>query len=81
MKITLPIYIYIVSDKFGDFAYDVVKDPSDEVWIYGIKNSENKSVAFENDAYKLSRWCVENGLKLRIIKKEIEESFKLEEVF
>ena len=54
----------VVRDSHGNEYHAVYDDSCETIQICGMRNSENKAVYFECEAYHLPLWCSDNGLKL-----------------
>ncbi len=69
MKIKL--YIWIVENSHGDKSWDVTSESANDIFIQ-LENDQYETLHFENRAYRLEDWALNNNLKYKLIEKEIE---------
>jgi len=66
MEGKITIIYYLVEDKWGNRASVVCEDPSDDVELSdGIFDKDHQNLYSGDQAFKLTEWCINNGLKLK----------------
>ena len=62
--------VYLMIDSQGNKTGAIVEDPSDTVQVCGMHDQNGESLDFESDAYHIHSWCKDNGIELKVIKRE-----------
>lgn len=66
----IKIYIYTVKDHLNNISWAVCKETCADIML----SAETKDGVFwfENRAYRLEDWTLDNGFEFKLIEKEIE---------
>ena len=59
--------IYLMKDSQGNKASVTVEEGRKPAQICGMKDKEGKDLHFESDAYRISRFCNDNNIELKVI--------------
>jgi len=70
MKIKL--HVYVLTDCRGEKSYDVIKDSSDNIYIYGYDDEGRYHQYDSYEGYHAFTWAETYGFKLECFCKEID---------